>query len=90
MTREELATASDLIEEAAGTAEEEAAAERLTGLADQLGRLAEADRGPDHGRLARIENALEELAAGTGEETAALVEEAHERVKEYRSGVPGV
>jgi hypothetical protein len=64
--------------------------ERLSDLVDRLDRLSEADEGPDYGRLARIGNALHELEGTTGEETAIVIENAHEHVKEYRSGVPGV
>ena len=90
MTREELATASDLLESAAESTGNEDYAERLTGLADQLGALAEADRGPDHGRLARIENALSDLSESTSGDTVETINDAHHQVKEYRSGVDGV
>ena len=90
MTREELARASQLLVSAAESTTDGDDSERLSDLVDQLDRLSEADEGPDHGRLARIENALRELEESTGEETAIVIEDAHEHVKEYRSDVPGV
>ncbi|MFB6307946.1 MAG: hypothetical protein ABEH35_01325 [Haloarculaceae archaeon] len=90
MSREELATASDLLESAAGETDDEASSERLTELAGQLETLAERDRGPDHGRLARIENALGELRESAGTAAVDDIDEAHEQIKAYRSGVEGV
>ena len=42
---------------------DEDARERLDGLESQLSRLAESEQGADHGRLARIQRALDELEA---------------------------
>ncbi|WP_226010558.1 DUF7553 family protein [Halomicrobium salinisoli] len=89
MTREELEAASDLLSSVADAAES-ADEERLETIADKLERFAEGDRGPDHGSLARIENALDDLEAEAVDDVAADVREAHEHVKEYRSGVEGV
>lgn len=90
MTRTELATASDLLKRAANEASDADDAERLEGLADKVDAYATADRGPDHGQLARIENALSELGETTTDDALAAVEDAHEHLKEYRSGVEGV
>lgn len=90
MTREELATASELLAEAAESTDNEDYAERLESLSDQVGDLAEAERGPDHGRLARIENALNDLSESTSGDTVETINDAHHHVKEYRSGVEGV
>jgi hypothetical protein len=90
MTREELATASDLLGSAAESTDNDDSAERLESLSEQLDDLAEADRGPDHGRLARIENALNDLSESTGGDTAETINDAHHHVTEYRSGVEGV
>jgi len=87
MTREELATASDLLASAAQDATDDDG-ERLSELSDQLDHLSTADEGPDHGRLARIQNALHDLEDGV--EDPDDIVEAHEHVKEYRSGVEGV
>ena len=61
---------------------------RLTGLADQLDTLATRDRDPDHGRLARIENALTDLEASS--DVAEQVASAHESVVAFRETVDGV
>jgi len=90
MTRDELATASDLLESAADSTDDEDAAERLSSLSDQLSDLAVAERGPDHGRLARIENALNDLQSGASDDVAETIADAHDHVTEYRSGVEGV
>lgn len=90
MTRDALATAGELLADAAETTEDDDDSQRLSDLADQLDRLSTADEGPDHGRLARIQNALHDLESSAGEDAAATIAEAHEHVKEYRSGVEGV
>ena len=90
MTREELATASELLADAAASTDNDDDSQRLSDLADQLDRLSTADEGPDHGRLARIQNALHDLESSAGDDAAATIAEAHEHVKEYRSGVAGV
>ncbi|WP_235853717.1 DUF7553 family protein [Halosimplex salinum] len=89
MTRENLADARDTLESAAEATADDDAAERLTSLADQLGTLATRDRDPDHGRLARIENALHDLEEST-EDVADRIESAHESVVAFRETVEGV
>lgn len=90
MTREELARAGELLASAAESATNDDDSERLADLADQVDHLSEADEGPDHGRLARIQNALHDLEDSVDDDVAETIDEAHEHVKEYRSGVPGV
>lgn len=90
MTRENLATASDLLESAADTATEPNAADRLRDLAGQLDTLADRERGPDHGRLARIGIALDEVANETGDDVADEIAEARELVVAFRETVQGV
>lgn len=87
MTRTELATAGDLLRDVAADTEDAAVRERVERQADQLADLAESDRGPDHGRLARIEQALGEVGESTGDDA---VEEALEHVRAYRETVSGV
>jgi hypothetical protein len=89
MTREALATASDLLADAAQATEGDDS-DRLSDLSEQLDHLSTADEGPDHGRLARIQNALHDLEESVGDDAAETIAEAHEHVKEYRSGVEGV
>lgn len=90
MTRTELATAGDLLESAADDAANDDAADRLADLAGQLHTLAERDQGPDHGRLARIELALDDIAEDVRDEVAARIDEAHEHVIAFRETVEGV
>jgi hypothetical protein len=90
MTRENLATASDRLDAAADATDDEDAAQRLRDLADQLDSLAERERGPDHGRLARIENALGDLQERVGEDAAAEIEAGHDAVIAFRETVEGV
>ena len=87
MTRESLAAARDTLESAADETTDEDAAQRLESLADQLDTLATRDRDPDHGRLARIENALNDLEDS---DVSDQVESAHESVIAFRETVEGV
>lgn len=89
MSRDELSRASELVEQAGGNTDGEPA-ERLAGFADQLETLATRERGPDHGRLARILTALEEIQADVDDETAETIAEARDAITEYRKGVSGV
>lgn len=90
MARDELARASDHLRSAAGQSTDPDRTERIETIADQLDTLAEADHGPDHGRLARFENALLEITEGADDAVVDDVTAAHEQLKEYRSGVEGV
>jgi len=87
MAREELATASDLLESIDAEGE---AADRLADIADQLSYLSTADRGPDHGRLARIQNAVDEIQTQVDDDAAVTIDEALEHVVAYRETVEGV
>lgn len=89
MAREELQAASERLREAATATGEEAVEERLYEQSRQLAELAAADRGPDHGRLARHENALHEIA-DDDERVRDDVEEALAQISAYRETVDGV
>lgn len=89
MTRENLTAASDLLASAAEATDDDAT-ERLTSLSDQLETLAERDRGPDHGRLARIESGLDEVQADVSDEVAATIEEALDAIRAFRETLEGV
>jgi DNA anti-recombination protein RmuC len=89
MTRENLATASELLASAANSTDDDAA-ERLTSLSEQLETLAERDRGPDHGRLARIESGLDEIQADASDEVAATIEDALDAIRAFRETIEGV
>jgi hypothetical protein len=90
MTRDELAEASDSLEAAADVCTDDDARERLTDIAGQLDRLAEAERGPDHGRMARWQTALNELKETAGEDAVEDIENAKSLISTYREGVAGV
>jgi len=90
MTREELETASNLLESAADDTDDEDASERLGELAGQLEQLSTADRGPDHGRLARIQSALNDIQGGDGADVANAIDDADDAINEYRSDLEGV
>lgn len=77
---EELRAAADL----AGGGERD----RLERQAEQFGKLAE--RGADHGRLARHENALREIRAATDEDVDEHVAAAMEAITAYRETIEGV
>lgn len=89
MTRTELATAADMVEDAAVAADGEPA-ERLDDLAGQLDSLAEAERGPDHGRLARIQSGLHDVEPAVGDEAAACIRDALDEIDAYRETLEGV
>ena len=90
MTRTELATAGDALEAAAEGTDDPAAAERLETLAGQLHDLAEAAEGPDHGRLARIQAALNEVEGDVSETVAGQIEDADDEINAYRETLEGV
>lgn len=90
MSRDELREASELLVEASEGASDDALTERITGLADQLDRLAEASRGPDQGRIDRMENALNEIEPQLDSNAKVRVRDAHEKLRGYRATVGGV
>ncbi|SFF75643.1 hypothetical protein SAMN04488063_0153 [Halopelagius inordinatus] len=89
MAHEELKAASDDLRAAAEDASGELQS-RIYDQSNQLADLAAADRGPDHGRLARHMNALTEIADAADGTVRERVESAYDHVEEYRSGVSGV
>ncbi|MFW6382704.1 MAG: DUF7553 family protein [Haloferacaceae archaeon] len=90
MTRTELAAAGDLLAAAAEDADSADVRETLSGLAEQLDRLADADRGPDHGRLARIESKLDDVRRGESDDVATVIDEALDEIHAYRETLQGV
>ncbi|MEF8818915.1 MAG: hypothetical protein V5A31_08475 [Haloferacaceae archaeon] len=90
MTRERLQTAADRLRAASDAATDDAA-DRLTDLAERLDSHATADRGPDHGTMARVQHQLTELRAGVDDDhAAALIDDAKDAISDYRSTVDGV
>jgi tRNA A22 N-methylase len=86
----ELETASEHLEAAAEATGGAAASDRLADLAGQLSKLATADHGADHGRLARIQSALNDLENGDAADVADDIEAADDAINEYRSDLEGV
>jgi len=87
MAHEELQRASDELRAAAEMAGGDER-ERLERQADQFAKLAE--RGTDHGRLARHENALREIKAASGDEAVERIEAAMNAITAYRETLDGV
>jgi len=90
MVREQLQTAATHLTTASEAADDDAASERLTELAEQLETLSTADRGPDHGRMARIQNALSDLKADASDEVVDEIDAAKDAISAYRETVQGV
>ncbi|QFU81961.1 DUF7553 family protein [Natronorubrum aibiense] len=90
MAREQLEDAAETLQDAADVAAEDAVRDRLETQSDQFATLAEADRGPDHGTLARHEHILTEIADDAGGDVASHVEDALESVRAFRETVEGV
>lgn len=89
MSREQLQAAAASLRDAADMAEETTTKSRLQDQADHFDSLATADRGPDHGRLARHEHILTEIAEEEPE-AAPAIDDALALIREYRSTVDGV
>ncbi|WP_256296298.1 DUF7553 family protein [Haloarchaeobius salinus] len=90
MTREQLETAGEHVRAAAQAASDADARERLYRQAEEFERHAEAERGPDHGRLARHERILDDVATAEGGEVREEVDAALDHVHAYRETLPGV
>jgi hypothetical protein len=88
MTRTELRNAAESLREAADQTGEDAR-ERLEKQARKLEEGAEAERGPDHGRLAHHEHVLAEIADDEPG-IADHVEAALDSIRAYRETVEGV
>lgn len=89
MTRQELTDAASHLETASESAADDAK-DRLSELADQLRTLAERDRGPDHGRLARIQSALDELRDDVDDAADAAIDDANDAINSFRETLEGV
>ncbi|GAA0294476.1 DUF7553 family protein [Halarchaeum salinum] len=91
MVIEELRNASETLAAAADDCDDDDLRDRLATQADALGSLAEQERGPDHGRLARHTHALQDIASDTDDEgVTAAVDDALDSVRSYRETVSGV
>ncbi len=89
MTHDNLIEAAETLNAAANAATDDAR-ERLESQAAEFETLAEADRGPDHGKLARHEHILTDIADDEGEAVADHIEDALNSIRAYRETVEGV
>ncbi|AGB33489.1 hypothetical protein C488_18075 [Natrinema pellirubrum DSM 15624] len=90
MARDELENAADAIEAAAAAAADDEAQERLEKQAAKFAEYADADRGPDHGQLARHEHILNDIADEEGGDVASKLADALESISAFRETVEGV
>jgi hypothetical protein len=88
MSQEKLREASDVLREASESTGSEAS-ERLRAQADALAELAGADRGPDHGRVARHQQKLREIERDASD-VGDSIDRANALLNEYRETVEGV
>lgn len=89
MTREELSEASEILAAAADDVGGEAG-DRLQEQARQLDDLAERERGPDHGRLDRHQQALRDVKAEVDDDVASRIDEANDLINAHRETLEGV
>lgn len=89
MSREHLRRASQHLEAAAETAEGDAG-DRLHEQAEQFARLADRERGPDHGRLARHERVVQDIADDETDDVGDHVDDALSAIHDYRETIDGV
>lgn len=90
MSDDRLRTASEELRQASAAAEDAETQRRLYELSDQFATLATADNGPDHGRLARHLNALNEIRETATEDVTSHIDAAEEAITAYRETVDGV
>lgn len=88
MDLEKLRDASDALHDASDATSGDVA-ERLATQADALADLADGDRGPDHGQVARHQEKLREIKA-EAPSIADQVEAAYQFLNDYRETVEGV
>lgn len=90
MSSDTLVEASEGLAEA-GRATGGPIGERLVDLAEQMRGLAGRDRPPDHGRLARLQQHLREVAEGADDPAAVeAADRANELVNAFRETIEGV
>lgn len=88
--RSELREAASKLESVREDSSDSEIGERLETLTAQVEKMADADRGPDHGQLDRLMHNLREVAGDLDSENAAGVNDALEHVRSYRETVEGV
>lgn len=90
MTQDELIRASEQIGSAASETSADDASERLTELAGQVSDIADGETEADHGRIARIQAALDELQPSLEDDVATTVDSARDELSAYRKTLDGV
>jgi hypothetical protein len=88
--RSDLRAAADTLGEVRERVSDSETADRIDTFTDQLRNMADADRGPDHGRLDRVMHGLREVAEELGDENSEAVADARSHVRSYRETVEGV
>ncbi|WP_132058679.1 DUF7553 family protein [Halorussus amylolyticus] len=88
--REDLRDAAEGLDAVRETVSNAETADRLGTFAEQLRRMADAKRGPDHGRLDRLMHGLREVEADLSGEESEAVGSALAHVRAYRETVEGV
>ena len=90
MTRTELQSASEALQRAVDAASGDESTERLEKQIAKLDKWADAEKGPDHGQLAKVERIGDDVAEEEGDEVREHVEAATEHVHAYRETIEGV
>jgi anti-sigma28 factor (negative regulator of flagellin synthesis) len=90
MTEQTLANASEHLESAASQTTAAETSERLTELAEQVADLAANESRADHGRIARIQAAIDEIQPKVDDETATTIEAARDDLGDFRETLDGV
>ena len=90
MARDELENAAESIRQAADAASDDEARDRLQNQATTFDDYAGADRGPDHGQLARHEHILNDIADDEGGDVESHLADALESISAFRETVEGV
>lgn len=88
--KDELRDAIDELQDARRLADDPETAERIDSSVDQLQRMLDADRDPDHGRLDRLMHDLRDVETDLDGDTAEAVESTLAHVQAYRETVEGV
>lgn len=95
MSDEALREVSQLLTIAEESMLDSDAEDRLDELADQFERIADGEQGPDHGRMVRLQRAIDDLqdTAGNQAQMALIakraIEDADEELKLYREEMDG-
>ena len=88
--KDELRDAIDELQDARGLTDDPETAERIDSSVDQLQKMLDADRGPDHGRLDRLMHNLRDVETDLDGDAAEAVGSTLAHVRAYRETVEGV